>query len=413
MSQSGIFQNRTGATKAVTHKERMRVAIRGEPSDRIPWAPRLDLWHNANQRAGTLPEKYRNASLRDLVDDLGMGYHAVVPNFRDLRSPHDDVDRALGIYNLRTMPYQTVLENVKRTVRVEGDRTLVDYQTPCGTVQTVTLYDEAMRKAGISITHVESHAFKGERDYAALGHIFENARVVPQYEGFLDFAHYAGDRGLAVGWVTAAASPMHWIQRELMPLDLFFYEMYDHPEALARLAEQIEVYWNRMLAVVCECPAEAVLVGANYDATVTYPPFFERHIQPWLKRSAQELHARGKYLLTHTDGENTGLLEHYLASRIDIADSVCPAPMTKLPFKEVRDCFAGRVTVMGGIPSIALLPESMPEREFERFLDTFFEDLGRGDHLILGISDTTPPGADFARILRIGQRVEAFGPVTP
>jgi len=391
----------------------MRAAIRGEPCDRIPWAPRVDLWHKANKRAGTLPEEYRDASLREMVDDLGMGYHAVVPDFRDLRGPEDDADRALGIYNLRTMPYQTVLENVGRTVRTEGDRTYVEYETPCGTVQTTVLYDETMRRAGISISHVESHAFKSERDYAALGYIFENARVVPQYHGYQDFADYVGERGLAVAWVTAAASPMHWVQRELMPLDVFFYEMYDHPEALAQLAKQIDLYWNRLLEVVCECPAEALLVGANYDATVTYPPFFAQHIQPWLKRFACELHARGKYLLTHTDGENSGLLDHYLGSEIDIADSICPAPMTKLSFKEVRDCFAGRITIMGGIPSVALLPSSMPDRVFEQFLDEFFEQIGRGDHLILGISDTTPPGADFDRVLKIGERVEAFGPVTP
>ena len=401
------------AETAVTPEERMRAAIRGLPSDRLPWAPRLDLWFKANQRAGTLPRKHRNATLRDLTDGLGMACHAVVPDFQDLRGPLDDADRALGIYNLKSMPYQTVLENVNRRVRVQGDRTIVEYETPCGTVQTVTLYDDAMRKAGITISHVERQAFQSPSDYAPLGHLFENARVVPQYEGFQAFADYVGDRGLPVAWVTAAASPMHWIQRDLMPLDTFFYEMHDHPDDMAHLARQIETYWNRIQDVICGCPAEIVLVGANYDATVTYPPFFAQHILPWLRRFARGLHARGKWLLTHTDGENTGLLQHYLAAEIDVADSICPAPMTKLTFKQVRDAFAGRITIMGGIPSVALLPSSMSDRQFDRFLDGFFEDIGKGGHLILGISDTTPPAADFRRLLQIGRRVEAFGSVKP
>ena len=396
----------------MTHRERMRAAIRGEPTDRIPWAPRLDLWFNANQRAGTLPDRYRGASLRDLVDDLGIGYHAVVPDFRDLRGPLDDADRALGIYNQRTMPCHTVLEGVERKVRIEGDRTVVDYQTPVGGVETVTLYDEAMRRAGITITHIAEHAFKSEREYAPLGYIFEHARVVPNYGGYQEFADSVGERGIAVGWVSPAGSPMHWIQRDLMPLDLFFYEMHDRPEAMARLASQVEVYWNRLQQAACESPAEVLLVGANYDATVTYPPFFRDRIRPGLQRFARALHARGKRLLTHTDGENTGLLGEYLASEIDLADSVCPAPMTKLTFRQVRDAFAGRITIMGGIPSVALLPSSMSDHQFERFLDCFFEEIGRGDHLILGVSDTTPPAADFRRILTIGERVEAFGPVS-
>jgi hypothetical protein len=75
----------------------------------------------------------------------------------------------------------------------------------------------------------------------------------------------------------------------------------------------------------------------------------------------------------------------------------------------VREAFAGRVTIMGGIPSIALLKSSMSDYEFDAFLDDFFLQIGSGDRLILGISDTTPPGADFGRLVRIGRRAKEFG----
>ncbi len=379
----------------------------------MPWAPRLDLWYKANRLAGTLPGKYRQASLTDIVDGLGAGMHAVVPDFKGFRDPNEEFDRALGIYNLWCMPCRTVIENVGRTVRTEGDRTFVQYDTPAGPINTVTLYDENMRKAGITITHVEKHAFSGTDDYKALGFIFENARVEPNYDGYGEYAEQVGDRGLAAAFVSLAASPMHLIQRELMPLDVFFFEMYDHGDELRELAGKIGAYWNRLLETVADCPAELVFLGANYDASVTYPPFFHEHIEPWLKGFSEVLHARGKYLLTHTDGENTGLLEYYVASKIDVADSICPAPMTKLSFKEVRDFFDSKITIMGGIPSVSLLPSSMSDKEFDAFLDGFFEDIGGGDHLILGISDTTPPAADFERLEKIGRRVEEFGPVAP
>ena len=397
----------------MTHKDRMLAAITGRPTDRIPWAPRLDLWYRANRLAGTLPPKHRNASLMELVDDLGIGFHAVVPNFRDLRSAEDDADRALGIFNLHTMPYRTELENVRREVRIDGDRTIVTYKTPVGDISTVVLYDDSMRKAGISITHVAKHAFQMPQDYAPLGYIFENARVLPNDEGYSAFAAHVGERGLAVGYVSLAASPMHLIQRELMQLDTFFYETHDRPDQMNRLARQIGAYWDRVFEVTSQTRAELIFLGANYDATVTYPPFFEEHIMPWLKKYSELLRPKGKYLLTHTDGENTGLLQHYVSSGIDVADSICPKPMTKLSFKEVRDVFAGRITIMGGIPSVALLRSSMSDRDFEAFLDAFFEQIGRGDHLILGISDTTPPQAEFSRILKIRERVEAFGAVRP
>lgn len=395
----------------MTRKERMLAAIRGEPTDSIPWAPRLDLWYNANKRAGTLPAPYQNASLREIVDDLDYAYHAIVPQFKDLRDPNDDAHRALGIYNLWTMPCRTVLENVEFAVEQDGDSTRVTYRTPKGTLTTTVVYDEQMRKAGITITHISEYAVKSDEDYAALSYLFENARVEPNYEGYREFAEGIGDRGIAAGFLSLAGSPMHLLQRELMPFELFFYEMHDHPEELAACAEAIGGYFGRAFEVAAGSPAELFLFGANYDAGVTYPPFFREHIQPWLKRFGDMLHAKGKFLLTHTDGENTGLLDPYLESGFDVADSICPKPMTKLTFREVRDHFAGRISIMGGIPSVSLLKDSMGDAEFASFADGFFEELGGGDHLILGISDTTPPAANFDRIKAIAERIRAFGPV--
>lgn len=394
----------------MTHRERMLAVLAGAATDRIPWVPRLDLWYRANALAGSLPPGLPRDTLPALVDALDWGFHAVVPDFRDLRGPEDDADRALGIYNLHFMPYRTAFPGIARDWRRDGDLTHVAYRTPEGTARCSVLYNDAMRRAGISITHVAEPVIKSLDDFRAVGALFRHARVLPNYEGYADFARGVGDRGVAVGFVSLAASPMHLIMRELMPMEAFFYAMHDYPEALARLADDIAVYWEQLLAVAVASPAEILLVGANYDASVTYPPFFAAHIAPWLQRFADALHARGKYLLTHTDGENTGLLPHYLASRIDIADSVCPAPMTKLSLRDVRRAFDGRIAIMGGIPSVALLPSSMADDEFDAFLDDFFRQLGRGDRLILGISDTTPPAADFDRLRRIADRIAAFAP---
>lgn len=394
----------------MTHRERMLACIRGQDTDRIPWVPRLDLWFHANKLAGTLPNRVHHATLPDLLDELDLGYHAVIPDFLDLRSPEDDVDRALGIYNLETLPCQTILENVERTVVRTDIRTHVSYKTPVGTVTTTVLYDDQMRRAGITNKHVEEYPIKTVDDYASVGHIFSHGRVKGNFQGYLDYADRVGDRGIAVAYVTSSASPMHYIQRELMTFETFFFHMIDHPDELAELAKQVRLYWERLTQCALDCPALVYLLGANYDADLTYPPFFEEHLLPDLQDYAGQLHARGRYLLTHTDGENRGLLEMYVRAGIDIADSICPFPMTSHTIHQVRKVFGG-ITIMGGIPSVALLPESMPDRQFEAFLDRFFTEIGSGDHLILSIADTAPPAADFNRILRIGEMVRQFGPV--
>lgn len=397
----------------MTHKARLLKTLNRERTDKIPYFPRLDLWYNANKRAGNLPAPYQSAPLKEIVADLGFGFHGIVPNFKDLRQPDDDIHRGLGVYNLWNMPCRTVFQDVDIRVERAGDETSVTYVTPRGTVRTRTLYDESMRAAGISISHLAEPAIKSADDYAAVAHLFDNAIPEPNHGGYVEFAEAVGEDGIAAAFLTLAGSPVHLLLRELMDYELFMYEQYDHPDEMAVCAAAIGRYFDRMFDAVIDCPFEVTLFGANYDAMLTYPPLFAGHVTPWLKKFAAMLHAKGKFLLTHTDGENTGLLEQYLAADIDIADSVCPKPMTKLSFKQVRDAFGGRIAIMGGIPSVCLLPGLMGDRDFEAYLDEFFGSIGPGEALILGISDTTPPAADFGRIKKIGEYVEKFGPVTP
>ncbi len=147
--------------------------------------------------------------------------------------------------------------------------------------------------------------------------------------------------------------------------------------------------------------AEVALYGANYDETITCPPFFETHIAPWLNKVA------GKRLLTHTDGENKGLLPVFGKCRFDIADSICPAPMTKVSLREYREFFGDRTTIWGGIPSNITIRSCCSDAEFRAFVQAALRDCRPYDHLILSVADTTPPDADFDRLLYLAEACAA------
>ena len=54
-------------------KERLLNAVRGLPTDELPYLPRLDIWYNANKFCGTLPKRFAHASLKELTEELGLG----------------------------------------------------------------------------------------------------------------------------------------------------------------------------------------------------------------------------------------------------------------------------------------------------------------------------------------------------
>jgi hypothetical protein len=175
----------------------------------------------------------------------------------------------------------------------------------------------------------------------------------------------------------------------------------------------MQPFFDDLLEALVASDAEVVFWGANYDQDLTWPPFFETEIAPWLRKVGDRLHAAEKFLLTHTDGENQDLLRLYPPCGFDIGESVCPHPMTRCTLAEIRKGMGPKTTVWGGIPSVALLDESMDDAAFEAYLDDLFGALGAGDRLIFGVSDNVPPDANLSRLDRIRERIEAFGPVRP
>src|ERR1039457_1128565 len=90
----------------MTHRERMLAAIRGEPTDRLPWAPRMDLWCIAHRARGTLPRKFQGLDTAGIADVLGVACHAVRADFTVARDPRDFMLRGLGIENHPDAPYR-------------------------------------------------------------------------------------------------------------------------------------------------------------------------------------------------------------------------------------------------------------------------------------------------------------------
>lgn len=394
----------------MTDRERMLRAARGEWADRLPFAPRLDLWHNANVRRGRLPARYApDTPAARIADDLGVAHHRIVPEFLKVRSPDDTIDRGLGIFRLRGFAYRAELTGVDRVVRQEDGATVVEYHTPVGSVRCRMTFTEEMLQAGASISWLDEHVIKGPEDYRVVGYIFRHARVTPDYDNYRAFQEEVGDRGLAVAHGLGSASPVQHLMRDLVDGTQFYYELADHPKEVQQLVEDLTPFYDQLVRVLAASPAEAVMMGANYDDTITYPPLFAEHILPWLQRWADVLHGGGKLFFSHCDGENAGLLDLLAASGIDVAESVCAPPMVQCSLAAMRRAFGGRITIFGGVPSVALLEDSMTEAEFEAHMRALFAEIAPGDRFILGVSDMVPPDARWERLVRIAEMVEQWG----
>jgi hypothetical protein len=72
--------------------------------------------------------------------------------------------------------------------------------------------------------------------------------------------------------------------------------------------------------------------------------------------------------------------------------------MTSCTLEEVQRAFAGRIAIWGGIASIMLCPDIVPEAEFRPSIDALFERNHTSSRLILGVSDMVTADADLDRL---------------
>ena len=388
------------------------MAMRGEMPDVLPYVPRIDLWYNANSVAGTLPEKHKGRTQDEISRAEGWALHKMVPEYLKLRRPEDSIHRGIGIFSLKELVFKCKLHSdIEIKVRREGGSTRVEYHTPVGRVSTKTVYTDEMRKAGASITWVDEHAIKGPEDYRVVGYIFENLELVPDFDDFTKWKKDIGEDGVAItpGCGLGTASPMHHIQKDLLDATEFYYHYHDYQKEMRALAEIMENYYNQALKICADSPAEAVMWGANFDETITYPAYLEKEILPWIRKASDTLAAKGKILICHCDGENLGLMDLLRDSGMHVAEAVSPFPMTKVKIEEYYRRWSDKLTIFGGIPESLLLEDTTTDEDFEAYLDHLFKVVAPGKRLILGIGDTTPAHAVFDRLIRIGERVEKEG----
>ncbi len=184
----------------MNHRQRILSTIKGQKTDILPYIPRLDLWYKSNKYKNTLPKKYSGATLMEITEDLDIGYHAVIPDFRDYENEIDNIGFSLGIVNLKNNAYRINFKNIDYKVKEGSGLTEVTFKTPYGNISTKYLYNEAMKRSGATIGHTVEHAIKNKDDYKAIGYIYENLEIIPTYDNHIRFQDHIGDRGVAVAF---------------------------------------------------------------------------------------------------------------------------------------------------------------------------------------------------------------------
>ncbi|RIK29220.1 MAG: hypothetical protein DCC55_38205, partial [Chloroflexi bacterium] len=247
----------------MTHRERMLATIRGESTDQIPWAPRMDLWYIAQRARGALPPEFVGLNMVEVAELLDVACHSIggdmtLPGGRDNRL------RGLGIDNHPDYPYRVELGGLPIESTDDGEHLRTRIRAPAGELFLHLFRSQGMARDGISLPFVKSYAIRSVDDFEAVAQVFEHLELIPTPDAYRTFHRRVGEQGLAVARGPVAASPIHLILHELVAMDQFFYLYHDERPALHALAERMEPFFDAALDALVACDAEVVFWGANY-----------------------------------------------------------------------------------------------------------------------------------------------------
>lgn len=367
----------------MTDKERLLAIMAGHSPDRIPWIPRLLIWHDAQVRRGTLPEKYRGWSLRDIERDLGLGTPA-----RDGRV------------------YRTTLRNVDVRVHEQGNQRRTEYVTPVGTVSTLHRRSDTLQQGGISSWLEVEHQIKGPEDYAVVEYIAQHTDVIPTYDEYLAYEAEIGDDGVPM--VAMGSCPIFQILRELIGYNEAFYHLHDHKALVLHLLDVLTEHWLEVQRVVLDSPAKLILHGVHFDSQMNPPYIFREYAVPYFQPFADKLHARDKVLVCHADADTSRLLELIEEAGFDMAECFVTAPMVPVTLAQAREAWGTRVIIWGGIPSV-MMGNPVTDAQFESYMLDLFRTIAPGDAFILGVADNVMAEGKLDRVQRVTEMVEAYG----
>jgi hypothetical protein len=351
----------------------------GRSGGKIIWQPRILCWWADRKFAGDpLPEPYDRMTYVQMYRHLGCSNRIYEYNdcFESVEDPQVHVTRE----KLNESDEQTTWRTPV------GTQTRIDHRSPncrAARAQKWPICDEADLRVA---------TWRAER---------RTWRWNPAK--FEQLRREWGDLGAPTCYLPRVTVQDLYINT--MGVEAAIFALYDRPKAVEKYFAALNECHDRLIEVVNESPIEIINFGDNVHAGTLPPALFDRYVLPAYQRRCDRLHAGGKFVHAHWDGDCRLLLPYAKDTGLDGIEAITPVPQGDVTLEEVRAALGERVFLIDGIPAIyfdTTFGEDVLIDCTRRIIDLF------APRLILGISDEISSTGRIERIRTVGRIVDDY-----
>ncbi len=356
-----------------------RDVLSGRSNGRILWQPRIGCWYADKKFAGqALPEPYE-----------GMDFH--------------DIQRSLGC-SARLYEFNSCFRRIEHeAVRIserqlnETDREIV-IDTPAG--RQVAVHRGSPRSS--HIYHLKWEV-ESEEELKVAAWREENAAWEWDQKEYDRLLGELGDLGAPTIFMPRMNVQNLYIDR--MGVENGVFALHDWTGTVETFFRALHDCHDRLIDLINQSPIEIVNFGENVHAGSLSPRLFEKYHLPECRHRCDRLHAAGKFVLSHWDGDCRPLLPFARETGLDGIEAITPKPQGDVTLEEVKEALGDRIFLFDGIPAV-FFDETYPEDVLiectERIIELF------APRLVLGISDEISSTGEIERIRLVGSIVDQY-----
>ena len=357
-----------------------RRVVFGESDGRIIWQPRIGCWMVDKLFAcGQLPAPYTGMDLPAIHRALNCSarlYQWFNPCFREIE-PENVVRRERKLTETDT---ETTIETpVGRQVAVR--RTTPNSHAVTHVKREVTTEDELR----VAIWRVENTTWRWDRD---------------RYDRGLA---EVGDLGAPTVYMPRVTIQDLYLNK--MGTQAAIYAVHDWPDTVEAYFRAMDDCHDRLIDVINASPIEIINFGDNVHSGTLPPDLFTKFVLPSYQCRCERLHAAGKFIHAHWDGDCRPLLPLAKETGLDGIEALTPKPQGDVTLEEIKAGLGEEMFLIDGIPALYFdeyYSVSRLEDCVRRLIELF------APKLVLGISDELSSTGDIERIRLVGNIVDEY-----
>ncbi len=276
-----------------------------------------------------------------------------------------------------------------------------EYETRYGKIRRRRIWEEKSYS-----WPVYEWGIKTEQDLKILQYALVKRRFLPDFESYNEWNEAVGDIGVV--YMPFGYSAMGLLLNAWMGVERTIFASYDMEKVLKEFVLSVNENNLQLVDLLCESPAEIIMMGDNFSSDIQPPSFFERWSGEFYAEAIRRFHLAGKKVAVHIDGRLRGALRMIAETGADCADAVTPFPSGDLTPQECRREAGNRLILSGGVSPVLWLPERSL-CEFEKAVIRWLETKEESFLLMAAAGDQVPPGAEEKRIIMMKNTVEEYG----